>query len=67
MGTDIIEAKEHYGYGTMAGKFSLAENSGMFTVAVLSGLYLNRWGIPLKASDTILFSHAITIFGEMFL
>lgn len=43
-----IEAKEHYGHGTMMGVFSFAMSAGIFTGAVLSGSSMDRWGIALS-------------------
>jgi MFS family permease len=39
-----IEAKQHYGHGTMMGVFSLAMSIGVFTGAVLSGVTMDIWG-----------------------
>jgi len=39
-----IEAKEHYGHGTMMGAFSFAMSIGVFTGAVLSGFSMDSWG-----------------------
>lgn len=39
-----IEAKQHYGHGTMMGVFSLAMSIGVFTGAVLSGITMDIWG-----------------------
>jgi MFS transporter, DHA1 family, multidrug resistance protein len=43
-----IEAKEHYGHGTMMGVFSFAMSGGIFTGAVLCGFSMDRWGIDLS-------------------
>jgi len=40
-----MEAKAHYGHGTMMGIFSFAMSAGVFTGAVLSGLSMDAWGI----------------------
>ena len=40
-----IEAKKHYGHGTMMGVFSLAMSGGVFTGAVLAGLGMDILGI----------------------
>ncbi len=40
-----IEAKEHYGHGTMMGVFSFAMSIGVFTGAVISGVSMDIWGI----------------------
>ncbi len=39
-----IEAKHHYGHGTMMGMFSLAMSVGVFAGAVLSGITMDIWG-----------------------
>lgn len=39
-----IEAKEHYGHGTMMGVFSLAMSGGVFTGAVFSGTTMDLLG-----------------------
>ncbi len=40
-----IEAKKHYGHGTMMGVFSFAMSAGVFTGAVLAGYSMDGWGI----------------------
>jgi DHA1 family multidrug resistance protein-like MFS transporter len=40
-----LEAKEHYGHGTMMGVFSFAMSAGVFTGAVLAGVSMDGWGI----------------------
>lgn len=40
-----IEAKNHYGHGTMMGVFSFAMSGGVFTGAVLAGFSMDTWGI----------------------
>jgi MFS family permease len=40
-----MEAKAHYGHGTMMGIFSFAMSAGVFTGAVLAGLSMDAWGI----------------------
>ncbi len=40
-----VEAKAHYGHGTMMGVFSLAMSLGVFTGAVITGLSMDYWGI----------------------
>ncbi len=40
-----LEAKEHYGHGTMMGVFSFAMSAGVFTGAVLAGFSMDGWGI----------------------
>ncbi len=40
-----LEAKEHYGHGTMMGVFSLAMSAGVFTGAVVAGVSMDGWGI----------------------
>lgn len=40
-----IEAKEHYGHGTMMGVFSLAMSGGVFTGAVFSGTTMDILGM----------------------
>lgn len=40
-----LEAKEHYGHGTMMGVFSFAMSGGVFTGAVLAGFSMDGWGI----------------------
>lgn len=40
-----IEAKKHYGHGTMMGMFAFAMSGGVFTGAVCAGWVMDRWGI----------------------
>ena len=40
-----LEAKKHYGHGTMMGVFSFAMSAGVFTGAVLAGFSMDSWGI----------------------
>ncbi|HKJ66272.1 MAG TPA: MFS transporter [Desulfopila sp.] len=40
-----IEAKQHYGHGTMMGVFSLAMSFGVFTGAVFTGVTMDWWSI----------------------
>ncbi len=40
-----IEAKAHYGHGTMMGVFSFAMSGGIFTGAILTGFSMDSWGI----------------------
>lgn len=40
-----IEAKDHYGHGTMMGIFSFAMSAGVFTGAILSGMGMDRLGL----------------------
>jgi MFS family permease len=40
-----IDAKEHYGHGTMMGMFGFAMSGGVFTGAVLAGWVMDGWGI----------------------
>ncbi|NOR23050.1 MAG: MFS transporter [Desulforhopalus sp.] len=40
-----LEAKRHYGHGTMMGVFSFAMSAGVFTGAVLAGFSMDSWGI----------------------
>ena len=40
-----LEAKKHYGHGTMMGVFSFAMSAGVFTGAVLAGVSMDSWGI----------------------
>lgn len=40
-----IEAKSHYGHGTMMGMFAFAMSAGVFTGAVLAGWVMDTWGI----------------------
>lgn len=40
-----LEAKEHYGHGTMMGVFSFAMSAGVFSGAILAGLSMDFWGI----------------------
>ncbi len=40
-----IEAKAHYGHGTMMGMFAFAMSAGVFTGAVLAGWVMDSWGI----------------------
>lgn len=40
-----VEAKRHYGHGTMMGVFSFAMSAGVFTGAVLAGVSMDSWGI----------------------
>jgi predicted MFS family arabinose efflux permease len=49
-----MEAKAHYGHGTMMGIFSFAMSAGVFTGAVLAGLSMDAWGI----------GHAYTVTGS---
>ncbi|MFT5701210.1 MAG: DHA1 family multidrug resistance protein-like MFS transporter [Desulforhopalus sp.] len=42
-----LEAKEHYGHGTMMGMFGFAMSGGVFTGAVLAGTVMDRGGIAL--------------------
>lgn len=53
-----IEAKEHYGHGTMMGVFSLAMSFGVFSGAVITGITMDGWGIGPAygvASGAVLF------------
>lgn len=47
-----LEAKKHYGHGTMMGIFSLAMSAGVFTGAVLAGFSMDSWGIERAYSVT---------------
>lgn len=47
-----MEAKAHYGHGTMMGIFSFAMSAGVFTGAVLAGLSMDAWGIGRAYSVT---------------
>lgn len=40
-----LEAKQHYGHGTMMGVFSLAMSIGVFTGALVSGVTMDVWGV----------------------
>lgn len=40
-----VEAKKHYGHGTMMGVFSFAMSAGVFTGAMLAGISMDGWGI----------------------
>ncbi|TKB06717.1 MFS transporter [Desulforhopalus sp. IMCC35007] len=40
-----LEAKAHYGHGTMMGMFGFAMSGGVFTGAVLAGGIMDQWGI----------------------
>ena len=40
-----LEAKAHYGHGTMMGMFGFAMSGGVFTGAVLAGTVMDTWGI----------------------
>lgn len=40
-----LEAKAHYGHGTMMGVFAFAMSGGVFTGAVLAGFSMDGWGI----------------------
>lgn len=40
-----LEAKKHYGHGTMMGMFAFAMSGGVFTGAVLAGCSMDSWGI----------------------
>ncbi len=40
-----IEAKEHYGHGTMMGVFAMTMSFGVFLGAVISGVTMDKWGI----------------------
>lgn len=40
-----IEAKQHYGHGTMMGIFSFAMSAGVFSGAILAGKSMDSWGI----------------------
>ncbi|MFW2366309.1 MAG: MFS transporter [Desulforhopalus sp.] len=40
-----LEAKAHYGHGTMMGVFALAMSGGVFTGALLAGFSMDGWGI----------------------
>lgn len=40
-----LEAKVHYGHGTMMGMFGFAMSGGVFTGAVLAGTVMDVWGI----------------------
>jgi len=40
-----VEAKAHYGHGTMMGVFSFAMSGGVFTGAMLAGFSMDGWGI----------------------
>ena len=42
-----LEAKAHYGHGTMMGMFGFAMSAGVFTGAVLAGTAMDRFGIAL--------------------
>lgn len=53
-----IEAKLHYGHGTMMGVFSLAMSIGVFSGALLSGITMDAWGTVAAygvASGAVLF------------
>lgn len=40
-----LEAKSHYGHGTMMGVFAFAMSGGVFTGALLGGFAMDGWGI----------------------
>jgi MFS transporter, DHA1 family, multidrug resistance protein len=40
-----IEAKKHYGHGTMMGVFAMAMSLGVFLGAVISGVTMDKWGM----------------------
>jgi MFS family permease len=42
-----LEAKAHYGHGTMMGMFAFAMSGGVFTGAVLAGGVMDHWGIAV--------------------
>jgi DHA1 family multidrug resistance protein-like MFS transporter len=67
-----LEAKRHYGHGTMMGIFSLAMSAGVFTGAMISGYSMDGWGIArayqVTAIAVLLLSLAAVVLiarGEM--
>ncbi|MFN2354979.1 MAG: MFS transporter [Desulfopila sp.] len=56
-----IEAKKHYGHGTMMGVFSLAMSLGVFSGAVLTGVSLDAWGIKWAYGVAALFVLLISL------
>jgi DHA1 family multidrug resistance protein-like MFS transporter len=63
-----VEAKAHYGHGTMMGVFSFAMSGGIFTGAVLTGFSMDNWGIAsayyIAAVTILIFSLlAVTMIG----